>query len=208
MNFIAISCTCWDIRISRYKVAILDFALPVSLRLVVQHCHYFHWIAGHQNHRYSTWKFVAFSCASWDISISSLGTAILDFKLPVSPRFVVRHCHYFRRIAGPQKHRYSCWNFVAIFCTSGDEFTSSLEAAILDFPLPVAFGSFTVFPLDGWTPKTQVLPLEFLWYLVYKVRFTYFKFTCRHLGFYTTCFFPFGRTTLTLFPLDSWIPKT
>ena len=33
---------------------------------------------------------------------------------------------------------------------------------------------------------------------------TYFKFTGRHLGFSTSDFFPFGRTTLPLFPLDSW----
>ena len=40
------------------------------------------------------------------------------------------------------KHRYSRWNFVAILCTSWDKHISSLEAAILDFPLPVASGSF------------------------------------------------------------------
>ena len=41
-----------------------------------------------------------------------------------------------------------------------------------------------------------------------KLRYTYFKFTGRHLGFSTSGSFPFNRTTLPLFPLDSWTLKT
>jgi len=44
---------------------------------------------------------------------------------------------YYRWIAGPQKHRFSRWNCVAIMCTSGDMSTSALAAAILDLSLPV-----------------------------------------------------------------------
>jgi len=44
---------------------------------------------------------------------------------------------YYRWIAGPQKHRFSCWNCIAIMCKSGHMSTSGLAAAILDLSLAV-----------------------------------------------------------------------
>ena len=49
----------------------------------------------------------------------------------------LEHCHHFHWIVGPQKHRYSHWNCIAILYTSWDVCISSLHATILDFPLPV-----------------------------------------------------------------------
>ena len=82
-----------------------------------------------------------------------LYAAILDFPLPVPPRLVVQHCNHYHWIAGPQKHRYSRYNFVAIFCTSEDKCISSLYAAILNFPLPAACGSFTSISIGMGVPE-------------------------------------------------------
>ena len=43
---------------------------------------------------------------------------------------------------------------------------------------------------------------------MYKLRYTYLKFRGHQLGFSTSGFLPFGRTTMPLCLLDSWIPKT
>ena len=48
-NCIAILYTSWNERISSSQAAILNFPLPVSLRSVVQHCNYSHWIAGYRS---------------------------------------------------------------------------------------------------------------------------------------------------------------
>ena len=61
-NFIAILCTSWDIHIQSLHTAILESPLPVSSRLVVQHCHQSHCIAGPQHHRYSRWNVDAILC--------------------------------------------------------------------------------------------------------------------------------------------------
>ena len=45
--------------------------------------------------------------------------------------------------------------------------------------------TLTLFPLNGWTPQTQVLPFEFRCYLVLKVKTL--KFTCRHPGANLAC---------------------
>ena len=60
--------------------------------------------------------------------------AILDFRLPV---YIAQHSGYFHWVAGPRKHGCSLWNLVPIPSTSWDLSTSGLEAAILDFRLPV-----------------------------------------------------------------------
>ena len=60
--------------------------------------------------------------------------AILDFRLPI---YVTQHSDYFHWVAGPRTHGCSLWNFVPIPTTSWDLSTSGLEAAILDFRLPV-----------------------------------------------------------------------
>jgi len=158
-NFAALLCTSWDIRFSSLKAAILDFPLPVSSRLVVQHCYYSQWIAGSRKHRYSRRNFVAIMCISWDIRISSLEAAILDFPLPVSSRLVIQHSDYFQWIAGPQKHKYSRWNFAAILCPSWDIRISSFEAAILNFWLPLTYLLLTIIsitPLECPYPKIWV----------------------------------------------------
>ena len=93
--------------------------------------------------------------------------------------------------------------------TSWDIRISSLQAAVLDFPLLVfpCDRTLPLFPMDSWTPKTYITvrPLEFRCYLFYKLRYN-FKFWDRHLGFFISGCFQFGRTTLTT--LDSWTPKT
>jgi hypothetical protein len=67
----------------------------------------------------------------------------LALSLAVSSILVVQRCHYLCWIVGPRKHRYIRWNLVVILYTSRDIRISSLVAAILDFPLPVASGSIT-----------------------------------------------------------------
>ena len=87
----------------------------------------------------SLWNCVAILYTSWDISISRLKTAILDFALPVSSRFVVHYCNYSHWIARSRKHRYSRWNFIAIVYTGWDISISSYVAAILTFWLPLIY---------------------------------------------------------------------
>jgi len=55
-NFVSILFLNWDIRIWHLKAAMLDFSLPVSSRLVLQHCNYSYWIAGPRKHSYIRWK--------------------------------------------------------------------------------------------------------------------------------------------------------
>jgi len=43
----------------KFNIAILDFALPVSSHLDVQHCHYSYGITGPRKHSYSRRNFVA-----------------------------------------------------------------------------------------------------------------------------------------------------
>jgi len=52
----------------------------------------------------------------------------LHFPLPVTSLLTVQHNNY-PLIVGPQKHKYSCWNFVAIL---------SLEANIFHFRLLIS----------------------------------------------------------------------
>ena len=111
-------------------------------------------------HRYSRWNYIAILHTSWDIRISSLHAAILNFPLPVSPCLVVRHCHYIGRIAGPQKHRYSSWNFVALY--KWRYMFSSSEAAILDYPLPVASGNFTSISFGMGVHKNGGIAVELM----------------------------------------------
>ena len=64
------------------------------------------------------------------------------------------HLHQSQRVAGPRKCVDSRWNFSAILCTSSVIRISSLQAAILDFPLLVASGNFTSSSI-GW-PSTKM----------------------------------------------------
>jgi len=89
-------------------------------------------------HWYSRWNFVAILCTSWDIRNQSLGATIFNFPLLVFSSLTVEHYHYYYLIIGLRKHRYSGWNSVAILCTSWYIRNPSLEAAILNFPLPVS----------------------------------------------------------------------
>jgi len=127
------------LRISSLLAVILYFPLPVSPCFVEQHFHHSHWMAGSRKHRYSRLNCIAILCTSWDVRVSSLHAAILDFPLPVSPRLVIQHCHHSNWMAGPRKHRFSRWNCIAILCTSWDIRVSSLHTAILDFPLPLTY---------------------------------------------------------------------
>jgi len=66
----------------------------------------------------------------------------------------VRQClEQSSRVALHRKHRYSRWNFVAISSRSWYIGISGLEAAILNFPLPVWSDSI-------WTYPLQMLDLE------------------------------------------------
>ena len=110
-------------------------------------------------------SFVAFSlltCIQAEINVFQVYMQPSWIFHPVTPRLVVQHCHYFHWIAGPRKHRYSRWNFVAIFCTRGDKCISSLEAAILDFPLPVASGSFTSISIGMGVPENVGIVVEIM----------------------------------------------
>jgi len=116
--------------------------------MVIQHCHYSYWIAWPRKHRYSRWNFIPVRFTNWDICIWSLENAVLDFPLRVSSNFVIQYCHYRYWIAaGPWKYRYSRWNFEAILFTSWDIRICSLMAAILNFPLPVAYLLLTIISL-------------------------------------------------------------
>jgi len=53
----------------KLETTILSFALLVSFRSVVQHCHYFYWIVGPRKHAYSRWKYVPILFTNWDIVI-------------------------------------------------------------------------------------------------------------------------------------------
>ena len=103
--------------------------LPAS-GLVGQHSGYLHWLAEPQKYEVSRWYFVPVSS---------------DFRLPV---YVAQHSDYFHRVAGPRKHGCSRWNFVPIASTSWDLSTSGLEAAILDFLLPVWSNSIQATCID------------------------------------------------------------
>jgi len=83
-NFVVILCTSWDISIRSLEAAILNFPLPVSSRLTVEHGQLLCLIVGPRKHRYSRWNFVAILCASWDIRSRSLVAANLNFSLSVS----------------------------------------------------------------------------------------------------------------------------
>ena len=59
--------TSGDTSIFSSEAAISKCSLPVSLYLIVQHCHYVYFIAGHRKQRYSRWNFVAIMYTSRDI---------------------------------------------------------------------------------------------------------------------------------------------
>jgi len=114
--------------------AILDFPLPVSFRLVEQHCSFPHLLAKPWKHRHGRWNCVYILCTSWDIHFGRLEAAILDcFQFLVSSRLVVQHYHYPHFIVGFQKDRYGGWNFVDNLCLSKDIHFKSLEAWIFHF---------------------------------------------------------------------------
>ena len=84
------------------------------------------------------------SCAQAELDVYRVyRTPSWIFSTPGPSRLVVQHGHYFHWIVGPQKHRYSRWNFVAILRTSWVRRILSLQAAIFDRPPPVASGSIT-----------------------------------------------------------------
>ena len=83
------------------------------------------------------------------------------------------------------KHRYSLWKCVAIMSTVWDMGTSSLEAAILDFPLPVRTCNVLDRSIGLLDLKNIDVAFEivFLSCHVYRLRYGYFRFGGRHLGF-------------------------
>ena len=76
---------------------------------------------------------------------------------------------------------------------AGISFLCLLQAEIYVFPVsgpPYWFFHFQfgtagspLTALNCWTSKTQVQPLEFRFYVYYKLRYRYFRFIGRHLGF-------------------------
>jgi len=68
---------------SSLEAAIWDFPLPVSSRLVVQHCHYSNWTAGSQKRRHSRWNCVAKSFVQLRYTYLKLEVAILEYIHPV-----------------------------------------------------------------------------------------------------------------------------
>ena len=62
-------------------------------------------------------------------------------------------------------------------CNSGDAWRHTLI-----YHLPRCQTVFTLVPLSCWKPKMWVQPL-YRCYLVYKLRYKYFRFSGRHLGF-------------------------
>ena len=80
--------------------------------------------------------------------------AISDFRLLV---YVAQHSDYFHWVARPRKYGCSIWNFVPIPSTSWDLSTSGLDAAILDFRLPVLSDSIQATCIDLPDPKNMGL---------------------------------------------------
>jgi len=73
-----------------------------------------------QKHKYSRWNFVAFSHTSWDICFF-ICTYGLGHHLWLLTHPDTQQClEQASRVTWHWKHRYSCWNFVAISHTSWD----------------------------------------------------------------------------------------
>ena len=64
--------------------------------------------------------------------------------------------------------------------------TSCLASAILNFWLSVILTISAMAPLSSWASKTWVEPLRSRFYLIWKPRYKYFRFTGRHLEFPTS----------------------
>jgi len=92
-----------------------------------------------RKHKFSSWNRVPILSISWDISTSSLMAAILDFSTPDYFPFGRTRLLLSLFYSWTLCRAYSRWNFVDILCTSWYINFGGLEAAILDFLLPVTF---------------------------------------------------------------------
>jgi len=111
---------------------------------------------------------------SWDISISGLEAAILDFPLPVWSVFIFgQYFNLPHSNAEPRKCRSSCRNFVSIYRSR--HITSSIsEVAILGFPLSVSSCSSPTSAIDMQDPKNVRVANEILYLASIEARYTGF----------------------------------
>jgi len=110
--------------------------------LVGQYLDLSHSNAGPLKCRSSRRNFDSISSRSWDMCFR-FGGQHIGFSTSSS---VGQYLNLPHSNAGPQKCRCSCRNFVSISSRSWDIHISGLEAAILDFPLPVWFRLSPFFP--------------------------------------------------------------
>ena len=173
--------------ISSWWVAILDFCLP---------------FASHSMNN-SFVKFLDFEnmgkvvrieqlcCLSLDISISSLWSSILDCWYPLALHKMRNRSPEFLSL---KIHVYSLRNFATMLHACWAISISSFKAAILDYRLPLALHSMGNRFLNSKTLETWELSLEFCRYVIYRLRYKYFRFVSRHFGFVTSaCITLYGQ---------------
>jgi len=98
---------------------ILHFRFPPSL--VVQYRYMSHWYGWSRKHKYSRWNRVASYSLRGEIYTfhgCRPPSWILHFRFPSS--LAVRYRYMSHWYVRPRKHRYICWNRVAIKCGNGN----------------------------------------------------------------------------------------